>query len=379
MKTLYDIFFSLLSQTNDTTESPTDPPPPDPPTYFGPYNVYYDIEYPDQDCFALINVTMTANNETTWMLQYAVPMPYTATIELQTDITHGVTYVVQDVLETAVDEDDSVFFGVTYTGSTTGYFVRAIRGLRSNNNCMWFLYYKAPDIPYAFLKSTGVSLFTAEPNSTVVMRYQYPPVHHVLYELYFPHVNCTPPDLPRPAPLNISLYFGAPNYTYTVQKVMELAVDMDRSYEFSVTYYGKSRGYEIDAINGTDNHEKCVWHFFYLPTRTPRERATMQSNISYFNVEANSTIIMSFQELPDPPTEPPTDPTTDPEPSPSPSPSPTGAPVPPMESPTEPPSTDPTTLPPMTTSTRSGALKLAVGILAHVLSLTIILACTYVL
>ena len=372
------LYFSPSSQnaTNDTTECPTDPPPPDPPTYYGPYNVMYDIEYPDQDCFGLINRTMSVNNETTWMLVYDVPNPFTTTVELQADITHGVTYVVQDVLETAVDENSDVFFSVTYTGSVTGYFVRAIKGLRSNNNCKWFLYYKAPNVPYPFLRSTGVSLFTAEPNSTVVMRYQYPPVHHVFYELYFPHVNCTDPDLPRPAPLNISLYFGAPNYTYTVQKVMELAVDMDRSYEFTVTYYGKSRGYEIDAINGTDNHEKCVWHFFYLPARTPREQATMQSNISYFNVEANSTIIMSFQERPtiEPPTEPPTDP-----PEPSPTPEPTGPPVPPMETPTATPTPDTpgTTLPPM--PSRSGAPKLAVGILAHVLSLAICLAYMYVL
>lgn len=334
----------------------------------------YEIQYPDQDCFALINVTMTENNETSWMLVYDVPNPYTQSVELQMDITHGVTYAVQDVMETAVDEDSSVFFGVTYTGSATGYFVRAIRGLRSNNDCKWFLYYRAPNSPYPFLKSTGVSLFTAEPNSSVVMRYQYPPVHHVFYELYFPHVNCTDPNLPRPAPLNISLYFGAPNYTYTVQKVMELAVDIDRSYEFTVTYYGKSRGYEIDAINGTDNHDKCAWHFFYLLPRTPREQATLRTNISYFNVEANSTIIMSFQELPI--IEPEPEPEPEPSPSPSPTPSPTGTPVPPVETPTpEPPSTMSI---PMPTPSRA-APTLTLGTLTHVVSLAVCLAYMYVL
>ena len=285
----------------------------------------YELDFPDADCFMQVNRSMGEGNETTYELVYDVPLAAMLEIQLQEDITHGVTYTVQDMMETAVDDDSSLYFSVTYTGSDTGYFVRAVRGLKSNSDCMWFLYYRAPDSIYPFLKSKGVSVFAAEPNSTVVMRYQYPPVHQVYYEIYFPHDNCTDRSLPRPAPLNISLYFGAPNYTYTVQKVMELAVDSDPSYEFTVTYYGKSRGYEIDIINGTENADNCAWHFFYQLPRTPRAEATAEGNISYFHVDANATIIMSFQNKPKIEIEP--------SPVPEPSPSPSATPLPTMESP----------------------------------------------
>ena len=288
-----------------------------------------------------VNKSDMMGNTTVYMLDYDVPDPINTIIILQDSITPGLDYSVQDVMEAAVDDDPSLFFSVLYTGSSSGYFVRAVRGLKSNTDCMWFLYYRAPNMMFPFLKSRGVSHFTAEPNSTVVMRYQYPPVHEVHYEIYFPHVNCSE-TLPRPPPLDISLYFGAPNYTYTVQKVMELAVDIDPSYEFIVTYRGKSRGYEIDAINGTENNALCTWHFFYLPPRVPREEAILETNISYFEVDANSTIIMSFQvlEVVEITTEPPEteEPTpestseapTEPSPSPSPSP-PTDPPLPPVE------------------------------------------------
>jgi hypothetical protein len=309
----------------------------EPPMPFGEYMVDYDIEYPDEDCFMLMNMTIMDGNTTKYELDYAVPESLYTTIILQDSITLGIDYTVQDVMEAAVDNDPDLFFSVLYTGSDTGYFVRAVSGLKSNADCMWFLYYRAPNMLYPFLKSYGVSHFPAEPNSTVVMRYQYPPIHEVHYELYFPHVNCSE-FLPRPEPLDIKLYFGAPNYTYTVQEVMELAVDIDPSYEFIVTYYGKRRGYEIDAINGTENNSLCTWHFFYLPARVPRMEAILSGNISYTTVEANSTIIMSFQveDKPEPSTDPPTE-----EPTPestsvapsssSPSPSPTEITLPPEE------------------------------------------------
>ena len=322
-----------------------------------------------------MKIAMDLNGTNDTILVYDVPDPAEQTVQLQDDITHNVLYSVQDVMETAVDEDISLAFTVTYTGRETGYFVKGIRRLRSNADCMWFLYYRAPEVPYPFFQSKGVSVFSAEPNSTVVMRYQYPPVHHVFYELYFPHVNCTGYDPPTLDPLKISLYFGAPNYTYSVQTVMELAVDMDRSYEFTVTYFGKRRGYEIDAINGTENHEDCKWHFFYLPPRVARESATESHNITYFNVEANSTIIMSFQEVEK--LEPP------PEPSPSPDPVSSSAPAGMDPSPTPPPPMETTVITlPMPTNTPDSAASLTLVGGRFTLAMLSIAACltyTYIL
>ena len=360
-----------MNDTNETTVSPSTDPPTKPPVYYGPYRVTFELDFPDEDCFMKIAMNLNGTNET--ILVYNVPDPAEQTVQLQDDITHNVHYSVQDVMETVVDKDISLAFTVTYTGSETGYFVKGIRKLRSNADCMWFLYYQAPEVPYPFFQSKGVSIFSAEPNSTVVMRYQYPPVHYVFYEIYFPHVNCTEYDLPRPDPLKISLYFGAPNYTYSVQTVMELAVDMDRSYEFTVTYFGKKRGYELDAINGTENHEDCKWHFYYLPPRVAREKATQSYNITYFNVEADSTIIMSFQELEKLKT-PPT-------PSSSASPvssSPAG--TDPSPTPTPPPIVETPTLPMPTSQGGATPLTLAGGrLMLAVLSIAACLTYTYIL
>ena len=305
---------------------------------YGPYTVTYSVEYADEDCFMKDNLTIMEGSGSRFVFDYNVPDGITTDLTLQDDITVGVSYSVQHVMEVAVDNhSNELYFSVLYTGNETGYFVKGIGKIRSTADCMWFLYYRAPSMEYPFLKSLGVSEFVAEPNSTVVMRYQYPPIHAVYYEIDFPHrTNCTLQEVPRPDPLIISLYFGAPNYTYTVQKVMELAVDQNPSYQFLVTYYGRRRGYEIDAINGTENHDDCSWHFFYIPPRTARESAKNYSNISHFTVEANSTILMSFQIIDRPPlpTEPPTDPPTS-----SPAPLPSSEPASPSETPTEPPTT----------------------------------------
>ena len=362
--------------STNTTEAPTDPPtnpPTDPPVPFGPYTVTYKIEYADEDCFMQENLKVMEGSGYRYVFDYIVPESIRTELTVQDDITRGDYYSVQEVMELAVDNNSDIYFSVLYKGSDMGYFVKGIGEIRSNIDCMWFFYYRAPNMEYPFLKTFGVSKFDAEPNSTIVMRYQYPPIHAVYYEIEFPHpTNCTLDQVPRPEPLTISLYFGAPNYTYSVQKVMELAVDMDPSYEFIVTYYGKRRGYEIDAINGTENHDECTWHFFYIPPRTARESANNYTNISYFNVEANSTILMSFQVLPKPPPEPTEAPTEEPTPSSSsalPLPEPTETPTA-SSTPSEPEDTSsPTTLPMMTTSSESGSVVPLINKFALILSL----------
>lgn len=326
---------SNATEATDATTAPTTLAPTQAPTAppYGPYTVTYRVEYADADCFMKEEMTIMEGSGMRFIFDYDVPDEMSTELTLQDDITAGVSYTVQDVMEVAVDNfTEHLYFSVLYTGNATGYFVKGIGGVRSNPDCMWFLYYRGPNMEYPFLRSYGVSEFIAEPNSTVVMRYQYPPIHAVYFEVDFPHVaNCSVENPIYLEPLTISLYFGAPNYTYTVQRVMELAVDMEPSYQFLVTYYGRRRGYEVQAINGTENHDDCSWHFFYIPPRTARESASNYSNISYFTVEANSTILMSYQiiERPPPPTTqpPPPEPSTDPLPSSSSSSSPTPAPT----------------------------------------------------
>ena len=48
-------------------------------------------------------------------------------------------------------------------------------------------------------------------------------------------------------------------------RVMELAVDQDRSYRFSATYFGTQLGYFIDTIDGVTSDDPCYWFFYYQP------------------------------------------------------------------------------------------------------------------
>ena len=41
--------------------------------------------------------------------------------------------------------------------------------------------------------------------------------------------------------------------------IMERAVDVDRAYRFSATYFGSELGYFIDKLNGTASAGSCFW------------------------------------------------------------------------------------------------------------------------
>ena len=304
---------------------------------YGPYIVEYKVQYPDEDCFMILSPAV-----------YDMPNEVCVMITLQGDITIGEYYFVQDVMESAVETNPDLLFSVYYAGSDM-YFVRALGNTSDTEDCMWYLYYKAPDEGYPLLQTTSVSKFIAEPNSTVVMSYKFPTIHQVHYKLEFPispPENCSISASPRPGPLTLNLTFTPPANMYSVLRIMEVAADMDPSYKFLVTYWGKIIGYTIDAINGTANNPLCVWEPLYLPTRRARNEADGK-DLS-FEVAANSTVIMNFKVLPLPPA----------------SPEPSSSSVPPVQSSTPvvmSPSPDPTspgpepstsTRPPVPTSTR---------------------------
>ena len=44
--------------------------------------------------------------------------------------------------------------------------------------------------------------------------------------------------------------------------VLEASVNVDRTYQFTATYFGATLGYFINAINGTSSYMSCFWFFF---------------------------------------------------------------------------------------------------------------------
>ena len=83
--------------------------------------------------------------------------------------------------------------------------------------------------------------------------------YQVDYQLEFPQKNCSGSSIP-PTPVTVTIPVGG-----VAQRVMELAVDQDRSYRFSATYFGTQLGYFIDTINGTTSNNPCFWFFYYQP------------------------------------------------------------------------------------------------------------------
>ena len=192
-------------------------------------------------------------------------------------VTIPVGGVAQRVMELAVDQDRSYRFSATYFGTQLGYFIDTINGTTSNNPCFWFFYYQPPGMNPIFA-NLGVSNFVIPDNEgRVIFRYEtftessnasFPtptpaPVPtmrlQVNYQLEFPQQRCPGGSSPPP-PVSVEIPVGS-----VAQRVMELAVDQDRSYRFSATYFGTQLGYFIDTINGTTSNNPCFWFFYYQP------------------------------------------------------------------------------------------------------------------
>ena len=147
-------------------------------------------------------------------------------------------------------------------------------------------------------------------NCSLISNYQ------VDYSLEFPQANCSGGNESlgsRPPPLTLVIPCGS-----SVQRVMEIAVDADPSYRFTVTYTGSTVGYTIDTINGTENNDPCFWFFYY---QIPGQDPILNESITNFIVPSNRTqVIMRYQTTPVP------SPSPSPLPSPSPSPAVTDSP-----------------------------------------------------
>ena len=184
------------------------------------------------------------------------------------------------VMELAVDQDQSYRFSATYFGTQLGYFIDTIDGVTSDDPCYWFFYYQPPGMSPVF-SNLGVSNFVIPDNGgTVIFRYETfdpstessntssltltptptPTMHlQVNYQLEYPQQNCSGGTTP-PTPVMVRVPVGS-----VALRVMELAVDQDRSYRFSATYFGTQLGYFIDTIDGVTSDDPCYWFFYYQP------------------------------------------------------------------------------------------------------------------
>ena len=73
------------------------------------------------------------------------------------------------------------------------------------------------------------------------------------YEILYEDETCSN----NTAPPAISLPLKQRNIL--AMTIMERAVDVDRAYRFSATYFGSELGYFIDKINGTASAGTCYW------------------------------------------------------------------------------------------------------------------------
>lgn len=120
--------------------------------------------------------------------------------------------------------------------------------------------------------------------------------YQVDYSLEFSEANCSGGNESlhsRPSPLTLVVPCGS-----SVQRVMEVAVNANPSYQFTVTYTGGAVGYTIDAINGTENSDPCFWFFYY---QIPGGDPILNESITNFIVPSNRTqVIMRYQTIPSP-------------------------------------------------------------------------------
>lgn len=97
-----------------------------------------------------------------------------------------------------------------------------------------------------------------------------------------------------PAPVTVEL----DDSSSTVQDVMELGADDNTEYQFTVTYYNRSTGYEINAVSGVWEEDDCQWYLFYQAPEVDAPQFQRGARISKFMVEANSTVVLKYQPPP---------------------------------------------------------------------------------
>lgn len=93
---------------------------------------------------------------------------------------------------------------------------------------------------------------------------------------------------------------------------MEIAADSDNRYRFTVTFIDFATGYVIDTILNLMTADDCSWFLFYQAPDELEPQYKPNALISFFVVEPNSTVVLSYEA----------EPTVPPVPSPSPSPNP---------------------------------------------------------
>ena len=113
-----------------------------------------------------------------------------------------------------------------------------------------------------------------------------------------------------PAPVEIEF----DDTVSTVQDVMEVAADNNSLYQFTATFFNRSTGYVIDAVSGIPVREDCLWLLYYQAPEEMEPLFQRDARISYFRVEANSTVVLSYRDLPPIPLSPSPTPTPTPTP-----------------------------------------------------------------
>ena len=86
---------------------------------------------------------------------------------------------------------------------------------------------------------------------------------------------------------------------------MERAVTkFGAAYGFSATYFGKTKGYVVDNINGTESDDICVWNIFVeFSDGTSRMSSKSVTNT---NIRSGQSLIMRYESLIGEPTVEPT-------------------------------------------------------------------------
>ena len=79
------------------------------------------------------------------------------------------------------------------------------------------------------------------------------------------------------------------------QRVMELAVDQNKAYRFTATYFDTKLGYEIDTINDVTSKKPYYWIFYYQsPGKDPVKSSEGVTN--FVIPEDGGTVILRYEK-----------------------------------------------------------------------------------
>ena len=108
----------------------------------------------------------------------------------------------------------------------------------------------------------------------------------VNYEIQYP----LDPAKPPPAPVVVTVATGSP-----ALDVMEKAVDLNKDYRFTATYYGTTLGFEIDTIYGIESKDPYYWFFYIQKPGCQPELAP--TGVSNYNIPgADYSVIFRYQK-----------------------------------------------------------------------------------